>query len=89
MIIDLVLLWTVGVGAAVPVVLWFGRDLARISTRAWSVTGYRRQPWQWGVLVGWASGGWPAIVIVLVWSKSVERRALHDEEAEMRRDRFR
>ena len=42
---------------AIPVVLWFGRDLTRIPTYTWAVTGLRREHWQWGVLLGWAAGG--------------------------------
>ncbi|MEP6625363.1 MAG: hypothetical protein ABJC79_13030 [Acidimicrobiia bacterium] len=89
MVIDLALLWVVGIVFAVPVVLWFGRDLTRIPTYIWAVTGLRREHWQWGVLLGWVAGGFPAMVIVLVWSKSVERSTLYRELAEMQRDRRR
>ena len=78
--IDLAVVWLVGVLAAIPAVIWLTRDLSRIHSPTWYWKGHHRQPWQWAVLIGWLAGGWPAMVIVLVWSQSALRRDLlsHD-----------
>lgn len=89
MVIQVALLWTIGVLIAIPVIAWWARDISRIPRRAFYWTGYHLRPWQWAVLLGWIAGGWPAIVIVLVWSRSAERRDLQEEANEIRRDRTR
>lgn len=83
--VNLAVLWTVGVIAAIPVILWWARDVTRIPSPTWFWTGHHRRHWQWGVLFGWLAGGWPAIVIVLVWAHSAERRDLLDEAADARK----
>lgn len=74
--IDLAMVWGAGVIAMIPVAVWWARDLSRIPGRIWWLNGQRRKAWQWAVLIGWAAGGWPAIVIVLVWSQSAVRKEL-------------
>ena len=86
---DLGVVWVVGVLAAIPVVLWWVRDVSRIPGRAWYWTGHHRNPWQWAVSLGWVAGGWPAMIVVLVWSQSAERKELSDEAAAMRANRHR
>ena len=83
MAVDLLALWVVGVFVAVPVIAWWARDLARIPSPAWFWTGRHRRPWQWGVLLGWIAGGGPSIVVVLVWSRSEDRRDLLEEANDM------
>ncbi|MBK5287163.1 MAG: hypothetical protein JJE46_01725, partial [Acidimicrobiia bacterium] len=79
MMIDLITVWVVGVLAAIPVVIWFANDIGKINGPSWYWAGHRREPWQWSVLLGWLAGGWLAMVVVLVWSKSAVRRDLqHD-----------
>lgn len=87
MVIDLAVLWVVGVIAAIPALAWWARDVASIPGRAWYWSGHHRQNWQWGLIIGWITGGWPAIVIVIVWSQSAVRRDVVDEANEMRAHR--
>jgi hypothetical protein len=77
--VDVALLWIVGMIAAVPLIFWWARDLGRIPSRTWMWTGHHRSPWQWGVLLGWFAGGWPAIVVLVAWSRSQTRCDLYDE----------
>ena len=74
LMVNLAVVWFVGVLAATPAVVWFARDLGRIHRPNWYWTGHHPKPWQWGVLIGWLAGGWVALVIVLVWSQSATRR---------------
>ena len=78
-VVDLYVLWVVGVVAMVPVAVWWARDLARIPGRTWYWTGHHRRPWQWAVLLGWLAGGWPAMIVVLVWARSPARAQLLSE----------
>ncbi len=73
------MLWAAGLVAMIPVAIWFARDLSRIPSRTWYWAGYHRRPWQWAVLLGWAAGGWPGMVVVLVWSQSAVRSELFAE----------
>ncbi len=66
----------VGVVVAIPVILWWARDLGKIAGRDWFWAGYHRRHWQWGVLLGWIAGGWIAIVVIIVWSLSDQRADL-------------
>lgn len=72
-------LWLAGVVVTIPVAVWWARDLGRIPHRAWFWTAHHRRPWQWGFLLGWFAGGWPAIAIVVVWTQSAVRRDVLDE----------
>ena len=65
--LDLGGLWIVGVIAAFPAVRWWATDVSRISRRAWSWSGHRLVPWQWAILLGWISGGWLAIAVIIGW----------------------
>ena len=79
MFVDLGALWLTGVVVTIPVAIWWARDLARIPHRAWFWTAHHRRPWQWGFLLGWVAGGWPAIAIVIAWTQSGVRRDVLDE----------
>lgn len=72
--VDLAVVWLVGVLAAIPAVVWFARDLGKVRSQNWYWTGHRPEPWQWGVLLGWLAGGWAAMVVILVWAHSAVRR---------------
>ena len=74
--VNLAVVWLVGVLTAIPVVAWWARDVARIHAPNWYWTGHRRRPWQWAILLGWIAGGWIAMIVVLVWSQSAVRRDL-------------
>ena len=88
--INLALVWGAGVVAMIPVAIWWARDLGRIPGHLWWMNGHHRRPWQWAVLIGWAAGGLPAMVVVLVWSQSaVRRELLEDAEYERREYRLR
>jgi len=89
MMVDLAMLWVAGMVVAVPALLWWSHDVARIPGPAWYWTGHHRRSWQWGLLFGWIAGGWPAIVIVIVWSQSAVRRDVRDEAHEVRAARHR
>ena len=82
MVVRVAALWLPGVFVALPVVAWWARDIARIPRRVWFWTGRDRQHWRRSVAIGWLLGGWPAIVIVLVWARSAERYELLDETRE-------
>ena len=83
-VIDVCAFWVLGVVAMVPVAIWFARDLARIPGPTWYWAGYHRRPWQWAVLLGWLASGWPAMIVVLVWSRSSVRAQLLAEVAQDR-----
>jgi len=77
----LAIVWIAGVVVAIPVILWWARDIGRISHGDWFWAGYHRRHWQYGVLLGWIAGGWIAIVIIIVWSRSEQRSELLAEAA--------
>ena len=51
--VDLAVVWIVGMLAAIPALVWFARDLAGIHGPSWYWTGHHRAGWQWAVLIGW------------------------------------
>lgn len=76
MIVDMTEWWAAGLLVALPVVLWWAHDFTRIPGRIWYWSGHHRSPWQWGMLLGLLAGGWPALVIAAVGSRSAVRRDL-------------
>lgn len=65
---------------AFPVVVRGTKDLARIPGSVWRITGYRnRKSWRFWMLAGYACGGYPGALAVLVWRRSEERSVLRDE----------
>ena len=55
-------------------------DIRRIPGTVWRVTGYtNRKAWRLKMLVGYALGGWPGAVFVLIWRRSEQRETLRDE----------
>jgi hypothetical protein len=87
MMVDLGAVWLTGLLVTIPVAVWWAREIGRIPHRAWYWTAHHRRPWQWAFLLGWAAGGWPAIVIVVVWLQSDVRRDVLDETNALRRGR--
>jgi len=68
-----------GIFVALPFVRWWAHDVAEIPGPVWYWTGHRRSAWRRSVAAGWILGGWGAILIVLVWARSDERRVLRSE----------
>ena len=84
MFVSVAAVWLVGVLCAAPVVAWWARDVARIPSPVWFWIGRDRAHWRRGITIGWLLGGWPAIVIIVVWSRTAERFELLDETREIR-----
>jgi hypothetical protein len=76
--------WTVGFVLALPFVLWWASDVARIPGRIWYWNGRDPRPWQWAMVIGLLLGGWIAIVTAIRWRFSPDRVALLDDLAEYR-----
>lgn len=83
-VVDLGLLGVVGIVLAVPAVLWCIHDMRAIPHRVWFWSGHDRRPWYWALGIGWVLGGYGAVIVALVWSRSAERRDLYDELADLR-----
>ena len=77
-------LWAIGVIVAMPFVLWWARDFARIPGRTWFWSGFDPRPWRWAVFLGLLAGGVIAIVTVFRWRRSAARDELLDELRERR-----
>jgi hypothetical protein len=64
----------------IPVVRKGLADVRRIPGAVWRMTGYtKRKTWKVRILVGYAFGGWPGALVVLLWRHSTERETLRDE----------
>lgn len=71
--------------AFVPV-LWARRDLSRIPRSIWRYTApHPRQLWRGGLLVAYLCGGWPGLLVALLWRFSSDRAALREEWAHLHR----
>jgi hypothetical protein len=68
-----------GMLVSLPFVRWWANDVAEIPGPVWFWSGHHRSPWRRGVAAGWLLGGWAAILIVLIWARSDERRELRLE----------
>lgn len=79
--------WAVGFVLALPCVLWWASDIARIPGRTWYWTGRDPRPWQWAMLIGLLLGGWIAIVTAIRWRFSSERVVLLEDMVEYRSGR--
>jgi len=77
-------LWALGMIVAVPFVLWWARDFARIPGRTWFWSGYDPRPWRWAVFLGFLAGGVIAVVTVIRWRRSTVREDLLEELRERR-----
>jgi type VI protein secretion system component VasK len=77
-------LWAIGMIVAIPFVLWWARDFARIPGRTWFWSGHDPRPWRWAVFLGFLAGGVIAIVTTLRWQRSDVRDELLDELRERR-----
>lgn len=84
MLIRVAALWVVGMVVAVPFVVWWARDFARIPGRTWFWSGYDPRPWRWAVFLGFLAGGVVAVVTVIRWRRSDVREDLLDELRERR-----
>lgn len=87
MIVAIAAVWFAGALAAIPFVVWWSRDFAEIPRRIWFWAGLDPRLWERGVLIGFVFGGWVAIVVILVWSRSTVRCELREESHELRRRR--
>lgn len=67
-------------------VLWARRDISRIPRSIWRYAAPRpRQLWRGGVVVAYLCGGWPGLVVAVVWRFSSDRTALREEWAHLHR----
>jgi hypothetical protein len=83
-VIRVAALWAVGVIVAVPFVVWWARDFARIPGRTWFWSGHDPRPWRWAVFLGFLAGGVVAVATVIRWRRSAVRDELLDELRERR-----
>jgi hypothetical protein len=76
--------WAVGFVLALPFVLWWANDTARIPGRIWFWNGRDPRPWQWAMLLGLVLGGWIAIITAIRWRVSEDRAVLLEELSDYR-----
>jgi hypothetical protein len=80
LLVLLLALAALGFVVAFPVVHKGLEDVGRIPGSVWRITGYaNRRAWRAKMIVSYACGGWPSVVVVLIWRKSEEREILRDE----------
>ncbi|MBK5286920.1 MAG: hypothetical protein JJE46_00500, partial [Acidimicrobiia bacterium] len=73
-----------GMLSALPFVFWWAGDADRIPGPVWFWNGYHRSSWRRAIAIGWLACGVPAIIVVLVWAQSDERKILLDEADDFR-----
>jgi hypothetical protein len=82
----LVLVFSGYVAALLPF-LWARYDINRIPGSIWryAASPRPRQVWRTGLLVGYVCGGWPGLLVALVWRFSRDRSVLREEWAHLHR----
>jgi hypothetical protein len=71
--------------AFVPV-LWARYDISRIPGSIWRYAApVPRQLWRAALLTGYLLGGWPGLVVAVVWLFSNDRASLREEWAHLHR----
>jgi hypothetical protein len=76
----LVLLALVGYVSAFVPVLWARYDMTRIPRSVWRYVAPRpRELWRGLLLAGYVCGGWPGLVVAVVWRFSPDRSMLYEE----------
>lgn len=78
-----------GYVVGLPFLLWSIRDARTISRRVWAACGRRRSRWEHHMILGYALGGWLAIVLAFSWRQGRLRHELRRERAvERERGRY-
>jgi hypothetical protein len=64
--------------------LWARYDVSRIQRSVWRYGSiHPRSAWRAGLLTGYVLGGWPGLVIAIVWFWSGDRSSLREEWAHL------
>ncbi len=80
----LALLLISGYVVALVPVLWARYDISRIPRSIWRYTApHPRQVWRGGLLVAYLCGGWPGLLVAVLWRFSGDRVALREEWAHL------
>jgi hypothetical protein len=76
----LVLVALVGYASAFIPVLWARYDMTRIPRSLWRYVAPRpRELWRGLLVAGYVCGGWPGLLVTLVWRFSPDRSMLREE----------
>lgn len=82
----LALIFVSGYVVAFVPVLWARRDISRIPRSIWRYTApHPRELWRGALLFGYVCGGWPGLLVALLWRVSGDRDALREEWAHLHR----
>jgi hypothetical protein len=82
----LALIFVSGYVVAFVPVLWARRDISRIPRSIWRYTApHPREVWRGALLVAYVCGGWPGLLVAILWRVSNDRDALREEWAHLHR----
>ena len=69
-----------GLVLGMPALWWGLHDLAHFPGPFWFWTGHPREAWRAAMIISYALGGWPVLIVVGAWRLSPHRGELCDEE---------
>ena len=82
----LALIFVSGYVVAFVPVLWARRDISRIPRSIWRYTApHPREMWRGALLFAYVCGGWPGLLVAVLWRFSGDRDALREEWAHLHR----
>jgi hypothetical protein len=80
LLLPIAALAVIGWIVAFPFVRKAVADVQRIPGSVWRVTGYRtKKQWKLSIRLGYLLGGWPGLLVAVLWRRSDTRETLRDE----------